>query len=75
MNHYSHSVGSRLNSSLSFLQTISLTPGVGSRMKGDVDDDCDSKLFGDASLSLKASLGETAVDLAFAPAGVYLFTF
>ena len=44
-------------------------------MKGDVDDDCDSKLFGDASLSLKASLGETAVDLAFAPAGVYLITF
>jgi hypothetical protein len=46
-------------------QTISLASG---DVKHDIDDnDCDSKPFGDAALSLKASIGETAVDFAFAP--------
>ncbi len=47
------------------LQKILLTPnGAGESSNRD---ETESKLFGDAPLSLKASLGETAVDFAFAP--------
>jgi len=48
-----------------FFQKISLAPSSGGESSN--RDETESKPFGDATLSVKASLGETAVDFAFAP--------